>query len=179
GAAGELVWAGAGALGHNDGWIVLALAEKASLLLPETPAQELSPLAQQLLDVLSGGGALFFRQLAEAVRAGDDAELLLALWDLVWAGRVTNDTLAPLRAMLHRRRTRRWGRPRRAPRPTRFGPPAGAGRWSLVPAREPEATRHLHAAAEQLLMRHGVVTRGAVMAERIPGGFAGVYPVLK
>jgi ATP-dependent helicase Lhr and Lhr-like helicase len=180
GAAGEMAWAGAGALGHNDGWIVLALAEKASLLLPETPVVEPSPVAQHLLDVLAGGGALFFRQLAEAVRAGDDAELLLALWDLVWAGRVTNDTLAPLRAMLHRRRTRRGdGRPRRPPRPTRFGPPAGAGRWSLVPAREPDATRRLHAAAEQLLMRHGVVTRGAVMAERVPGGFAGVYPVLK
>ena len=107
-------------------------------------------------------------------------ELLLALWDLVWAGRVTNDTVAPLRAMLHRRRSRpRDGRPRRVPRPTRFGPPAGAGRWSLVPPREPDATRRLHAVAEQLLLRHGVVTRGAVMAERVPGGFAGVYPVLK
>jgi ATP-dependent Lhr-like helicase len=180
GAAGELVWAGAGALGHNDGWIALALAEKASLLLPETPALEPSPLAARLLDALAGGGALFFRQLAEAIHAGDDAELLLALWDLVWAGRVTNDTLAPLRAMLHRRRARpRDGRPRRPSRPTRFGPPAGAGRWSLVPPREPDATRRLHAAAEQLLMRHGVVTRGAVMAERVPGGFAGVYPVLK
>ncbi len=180
GAAGELVWAGAGSLGHNDGWIVLGLAEKASLLLPEPPALEPSPLAQRLLDVLTGGGALFFRQLAEAVHAGDDAELLLALWDLVWAGRVTNDTLAPLRALLHRRRTRRRdARPRRPPRPTRFGPPAGAGRWSLLPVREPDPTRRLHAAAEQLLMRHGVVTRGAAMAERVPGGFAGVYPVLK
>jgi ATP-dependent Lhr-like helicase len=180
GAAGELVWAGAGALGHNDGWLVLALADKAPLLLPEPPPLEPSPLAQRLLDVLAGGGALFFRQLASAVRAGDDTELLLALWDLVWAGHVTNDTLAPLRAMLHRRRSRpRDGRARRVPRPTRFGPPAGAGRWSLVPARMPDATRRLHAAAEQLLMRHGVVTRGAVVTERVPGGFAGVYPVLK
>src|SRR5262249_45588460 len=87
GAAGELVWAGAGALGHNDGWIVLALAEKAALLLPDPPPLELSPLAQRLLEVLAGGGALFFRQLASAVRAGDDTELLLALWDLAWAGR--------------------------------------------------------------------------------------------
>jgi ATP-dependent Lhr-like helicase len=180
GAAGELVWAGAGALGHNDGWVVLALAERASLLLPEPPALEPTPVTQRLLDALSGGGALFYRQLAEAAGTGDDAELLLGLWDLVWAGRVTNDTLAPLRAMLHRRRSRRRdGRPRRPPRPTRFGPPAGAGRWSLVPAREPDVTRRLHAAAEQLLMRHGVVTRGAVVAERVPGGFAGVYPVLK
>jgi ATP-dependent helicase Lhr and Lhr-like helicase len=180
GAAGELVWAGAGALGHNDGWIVLALAEKAALLLPDPPSLEASPLAQRLLEVLAGGGALFFRQLAEAVRPGDDTELVLALWDLVWAGRVTNDTLAPLRAMLYRRRSRpRAGRPRRPPRPTRFGPPAGAGRWSLLPARDTDPTRRLHAAAEQLLMRHGVVTRGAVVTERVPGGFAGVYPVLK
>jgi ATP-dependent Lhr-like helicase len=63
--------------------------------------------------------------------------------------------------------------------PSRLGPPAGAGRWSLVPERSSDTTRRLHAAAEQLLERHGVVTRGAVVAERIPGGFAGVYAVLK
>jgi ATP-dependent Lhr-like helicase len=180
GAAGEVVWAGAGALGHNDGWVALALADQASLLLPDPPALQPAPTAERLLDVLAGGGALFFRQLAEAVGTGDDADVLLALWDLVWAGRVTNDTLAPLRAMLHRRRARpRDRRPRRPPRPTRFGPPAGAGRWSLVPERSPDPTRRLHAAATQLLMRHGIVTRGAVAAERVPGGFAGVYPVLK
>ncbi|HEX8860556.1 MAG TPA: hypothetical protein VGC06_15985, partial [Actinomycetes bacterium] len=55
----------------------------------------------------------------------------------------------------------------------------GAGRWSLAPERSAAGTRRLHAAAEQLLERHGVVTRGAVVAERVPGGFAGVYPVLK
>jgi ATP-dependent Lhr-like helicase len=60
-----------------------------------------------------------------------------------------------------------------------MGPPTGAGRWSLTPARETDPTRRLHAAAEQLLQRHGVVTRGAVVSERVPGGFAGVYPVLK
>jgi ATP-dependent Lhr-like helicase len=36
-----------------------------------------------------------------------------------------------------------------------------------------------HALAFTLLERHGVVTRGAVAAERIPGGFAAVYPVLR
>src|SRR6266498_4291522 len=61
----------------------------------------------------------------------------------------------------------------------RLGPPAGAGRWSLAPERSADNTRRLHAAAEQLLERHGVVTRGAVIAERVSGGFAGVYPVLK
>ncbi|HZB57841.1 MAG TPA: DEAD/DEAH box helicase, partial [Actinomycetota bacterium] len=128
--------------------------------------------------------------------------LLLAVWELVWAGHVTNDTLAPLRALVTsgsrpttRRRApaRRYGR-RGLPTPTRTGPPAAAGRWSQVPTAEAgpsvvhnppsrpaetDPTRRLHAVAEQLLDRHGVLTRGAVVAERIPGGFAGVYPVLK
>ena len=55
----------------------------------------------------------------------------------------------------------------------------GAGRWSLLPEREPDATRRLHAVAETLLDRHGVVTRGAVQAEHVPGGFAAVSAVLK
>ncbi len=181
GAAGEVVWAGAGALGGNDGWVVLALAEKASLLLPPPVDVPSSAVSARLRAALANGGALFYRQLADAADTADDTELLLALWDLVWAGHVTNDTLAPLRAVLARRGRPRPGERgrRRPPRLTRVGPPAGAGRWSLVPPRETDATRALHAAAEQLLLRHGVVTRGAVMADRQPGGFAAVYPVLK
>jgi ATP-dependent Lhr-like helicase len=108
--------------------------------------------------------------------------VLLALWDLVWAGRVTNDTLAPLRALQRRRAIRissaRLGRATRR-RSARPGHAAAAGRWSLTPAREPDPTRRLHAWAEQLLRRHGIVTRGVAVAERVPGGFAAVYPVLK
>jgi ATP-dependent Lhr-like helicase len=62
------------------------------------------------------------------------------------------------------------------------GPPAGAGRWSLVATlREPAPapTELAHARALQLLDRHGVVTRESVLAEGVPGGFSGVYPVLK
>lgn len=62
--------------------------------------------------------------------------------------------------------------------PTRSGPPTVGGRWSLLPEREPDPTRRAHASAEGLLERHGVVTRGAVVSERVPGGFAGVYRVL-
>ena len=62
--------------------------------------------------------------------------------------------------------------------PTRTGPPTTAGRWSLLPAREPDATLRAHANAEVLLERHGVVTRGAVVAERTAGGFAAAYRVL-
>ena len=73
--------------------------------------------------------------------------------------------------------------------PTRTGPPTVSGRWSLLPGREPDGegrvgrngtqTLRVHALALTLLERHGVLTRGAVAAERIPGGFAAVYPVLR
>ncbi|MFN2587782.1 MAG: DEAD/DEAH box helicase [Actinomycetota bacterium] len=179
GASGEIVWCGAGALGSADGWVVLALADRANLLLPEKSAAEPTPAAAAALDALSSGGALFFRQVSDAVGSTDDTGLLLALWELVWAGQVTNDTLAPLRALL--RGGTRPARPGRRGRgfPSRTGPPAAAGRWSVVPDRRGDATRRLHATAEQLLVRHGIVTRGAVMAERVAGGFAGVYGVLK
>jgi ATP-dependent Lhr-like helicase len=52
------------------------------------------------------------------------------------------------------------------------------GRWALLPELETDLTRRAHASAEGLLERHGVVTRGAVTSERVPGGFAGVYKVL-
>ncbi|HEV2755355.1 MAG TPA: DEAD/DEAH box helicase [Actinomycetota bacterium] len=181
GASGEVVWCGAGPIGSTDGWVAVALADRAGLLLPERVEAELSPAAAAALEALSSGGALFFRQIADAAGSTDDTELLLALWELVWAGLVTNDTLAPLRALL--RGGTRGARPPRARRgptlPSRIGPPAAAGRWSLVPERTGDATRRLHATAEQLLLRHGLVTRGAAMAERVAGGFAGVYGVLK
>jgi ATP-dependent Lhr-like helicase len=63
--------------------------------------------------------------------------------------------------------------------PTRTGPPTVAGRWSRLPEREANATRRTTARAEALLERHGVLTRGAVMAEQVPGGFSAVYPVLR
>jgi ATP-dependent helicase Lhr and Lhr-like helicase len=185
-AAGEVVWVGAGPLGSDDGWVSLYLADQAPLLLPEPMPVELSPLAESVREALERHGAMFFRQLSDTVGATNDTDLLLAIWELVWAGLVTNDTMAPLRGLLSggvrstgRARSRRTGRPRRPALPSRLGPPAGAGRWSLAPERSAAGTRRLHAAAEQLLERHGVVTRGAVVAERVTGGFAGVYPVFK
>ena len=118
-----------------------------------------------------------------------DVELLTALWDLVWAGEVTNDSLAPLRSFVSGATAKRAGGAARAarsrPRPgrlTRLGPPSGAGRWSLVaPLLEPapSTTEVLHAQGLQLLERYGVLTREAVLAEGIEGGFAAVYGVLK
>ena len=96
---------------------------------------------------------------------------------------MTNDTLAPLRTVA--RGLGRRTRPSARPRPgslRRAGPPAGAGRWSLVTDLTNAAaapTEIAVARAERLLDRHGVVTREAVLAEGVPGGFAGVYPVLR
>ncbi len=205
GAAGEVVWVGAGALGANDGWVAFAQAELAPLLLPDPVEVELTPLASLALDALARGGALFFRQLSDALGGPDDTALVLALWELVWSGRVTNDTLAPLRAVVTRKALRppasasgslaarmtrartaeAGGSPalpdasrRRRPLLARGGPPAAAGRWSLAPPRETDPTRRRYAAVEQLLRRHGLVTRGAVAADRLPGGFAAAYPLL-
>jgi len=188
-AAGEVLWAGAGSLPGGDGWVALHLADNAPLLLPPPdPGAPLTPVHLSVLDALAGGAALFFRSLSDRVGAVNDRELTAALWDLVWSGHVTNDTLAPLRALLGAgratggRRTPRAGRPGRLGRPAlpvRSGPASAAGRWSLLPEREGDPTRRAHALAEVLLDRHGIVTRGAVMAERAPGGFAAVYSVLK
>ncbi|MFA1550009.1 ATP-dependent helicase [Actinomadura chokoriensis] len=183
--AGEVVWAGQGGLPGGDGWVALYLADTAPLLMPEPAEVTLTPVHQAILDALGDGGALFFRTLSDRVNrdvTANDAALVTALWDLVWSGHLTNDTLAPLRAALgsgrptHRSRTTRRGRP---VLPSRTGPPTVAGRWWPLPERETTATLRSHALAEALLERYGIVIRGAVAAERTPGGFSAVYPVLR
>ncbi|MCB5181710.1 ATP-dependent helicase [Streptomyces antimicrobicus] len=191
---GEVVWAGAGALPGKDGWVSLYLADAAPLLLPPAHPLEIGPLHQAVLDSLSGGFGLFFRQIAQSVRAewpeATDAQLSDAIWDLAWSGRLTNDTLAPLRSLLgsgrtagstaHRaRRTVPRGRyGTLSASVSRPGPPTVSGRWSLLPAESPDPTHRAHALARTLLDRHGVVTRGAVAAEGVTGGFSAVYRVL-
>ncbi|MGJ5891699.1 ATP-dependent helicase [Streptomyces niveiscabiei] len=197
-AAGEIVWAGAGALPGKDGWISLYLADAAPLLLPPPHPLEPTALHESVLTALSGGYGLFFRQIADQVRAtthpdATDPQLADALWDLAWSGRLTNDTLAPMRALLgsgrtagstaHRARRAvprgRYGSLTAAARPaSRGGPPTVAGRWSLLPAAEGDPTVRAHALARTLLDRHGVVTRGAVAAEGVEGGFSATYRVL-
>ncbi|WP_433872029.1 ATP-dependent helicase [Saccharopolyspora sp. CA-218241] len=200
-ATGEVTWVGSGALAGGDGWIALAPTDVADLLLPDPPEAtgDDAPLHRALLDAL-GGGALFFRELAERggsalVEQGEQAPaddaVIAALWDLVWAGRVSNDTLAPLRSLVSGRGAAH--KPRRsAPRgryarlragrpamPSRTGPPTVSGRWSLAPRPEAEPTRRAHARAEAFLERHGVLTRGALDVERVAGGFSSVYKVLR
>ncbi|MFD7298504.1 ATP-dependent helicase [Streptomyces sp. NPDC059897] len=208
-ASGEVLWAGTGSLPGKDGWVSLYLADTAPLLLPPPHPLELTPLHQAVLDALSGGYGLFFRQIADRVRATPlaqglegqggapfeftDPQLADALWELAWSGRLTNDTLAPMRAVLgsgrtagstaHRARRAvprgRYGGLTAGARPTsRTGPPTVAGRWSLLPGLEPDPTVRAHTLARTLLDRHGVVTRGAVAAEGVEGGFSATYRVL-
>ncbi|HJC27763.1 MAG TPA: ATP-dependent helicase [Candidatus Dietzia intestinipullorum] len=206
-AGGEVLWCGRGRAGSRDGWISLHPAETAAVTLPLERISPEGPVHLAVVDSLRGG-ALFFRDVVAAVKAGEQSETAVteadirdALWDLVWDGTVTNDTLAPVRAVLAgggasgsgtaHRASRSPARPRRA----RFGrtttaqlsgavaaglrtPPILSGRWSLLPAPVDDPTLRAHAWAETLLLRHGVVTRGATESEEIPGGFAAVYKVL-
>jgi len=126
---------------------------------------------------LAARGASFYRELHAAAGGGSDREVLDALWDLVWAGEVTNDTFAPLRALRWKRSARDVRR--RPGRLTSLGPPEAAGRWSLVEAAAGTATERVHAVALALLDRQGIVTRDGIAGENVEGGFSGVYPVLR
>jgi ATP-dependent Lhr-like helicase len=180
-ASGDLVWIGAGALGVADGRITLFQRGQVPLLHRSPTQQPVpdEPLHHLLRDHLAERGASFFQDLYIGAEGGDPAAVLAALWDLVWAGEVTNDTLAPLRAFLKPSRgSRKAGKPRLAS----ATPASGSGRWYLVRDLEaiPEALAEARATAtaEQLLERHGIVTRSAVLSEGVPGGFSGLYPVL-
>lgn len=199
-ATGEVIWSGHGSLPGRDGWIALHPADAVplTLTLPDD-AEEIAPgsLDAQLLAALEGGGAYFAAQLRQTTGAENEQSVVDALWRLTWAGRITNDTFAPVRALVsggsqaHRvsRRTPRArlyrgaagtlssaGRAVAASVPAR--PPAIGGRWSLLPAAEPDAALRATATASLLLDRYGVVTRGAVQSEGVPGGFAQTYRVL-
>ncbi|MET4540307.1 ATP-dependent Lhr-like helicase [Arthrobacter bambusae] len=134
-AAGELLWSGAGSLPGNDGWISLHVADSAELTLNPSPEFEPGDAQQRLLEHFSAGGGYFFRQLTDVAGGMDsvlsDDAVVSALWDLVWAGRVTGDTFAPVRAMIaggktaHRQVAKA---PRaRAPRLSRLGRSHGSG----------------------------------------------------
>ncbi|WP_293254568.1 DEAD/DEAH box helicase [Nannocystis sp.] len=244
-AAGELRWCGLEAVGASDGRIALYLADDWPLLArPPRPAT--GELAQRLRGLLAARGASFFADLASATGAFP-ADLLAALWQLVWAGELGNDTLSPLRKIVHGSASdhRRRAPPQGLFRARRLGPPGSEGRWSLLPYLAPEtgpsqepgagqmvpgtglmgqvaqdrsqapgagqmargtgpsgqvaqdrsqapgaidmadgtgdspsATARAAALARALLDRHGVLTREALQAEDVAGGFAAVYPVL-
>ncbi|MFH5822538.1 ATP-dependent helicase [Georgenia sp. AZ-5] len=213
--AGEVLWVGGGALPGVDGLLTLLPAD-AAVLAPRSE-NALSALHEHLLGLLGTGGGHFFRDLVPPDDLGPDgraasaapAEVLEALWELVWAGLVTNDTLAPVRARLGGGRPAHTA-PRTPARTRSLRPgaglrraafsraalagarpasavqvPAAAGRWSLVerpplPGGEEEArTARVTALTVSLLERHGVLVRGAAGLEDLPGGFGAAYQVLR
>jgi ATP-dependent Lhr-like helicase len=199
GASGELVWVGAGSLGRRSGRVALYFRDDAPLLGP--PAERANPPSEPEHDRLRerlGSSPCFFTDLLAELELPGEA-LQEALWDLVWAGEVTNDAWAPLRAprlTLARasdrdRRDRRDGRARPGRRFSpaargagRLAQPQVQGRWSLTrglfepgaEALDPRQRRRT--LAELLLERYGIVTREQVRAEGVPGGFAGLYQAL-
>ncbi|HEV2637834.1 MAG TPA: DEAD/DEAH box helicase [Actinocrinis sp.] len=271
-AGGEVVWAGAGALAADDGWVVLAPAEIAPFVLPEpAPVAGLAEpgllaglagpvnLHEALLSLLDDEAAVFFSHLYQSLleagpaaaspaagptsgphsepgadihrttleagpaaaspaagpasrphsgmrsEAGadihrtppvDQAAVLAALWDLVWSGRVTNDTFAPVRALLAGGRATHRPATRPAPRgryaglrltvglrtgigPGSPAPATATGRWSRLPAAATaDGLIGAQILGEVLLDRHGLVTRGSVGAERLGVGFGAVYRIL-
>ncbi len=213
-ASGEVVWVGAGALGRS-GRVALYFREDAPAIGPppggasaRAGASPPSGPEHELLRARLAAGPSFFAdllaELASSQQGDVPAEALReALWDLVWAGEVTNDAWAPLRAprltlargersdgahsALSGRRVglSGVGRSRFSAR-RRTGGRAGGdqvqGRWSLTervfrggPEGVSGAAEQRRALAELLLERYGIVTREQVLAEGIRGGFAGLY----
>ena len=156
---------------------------------------DFDPREAQILDHLRTHGASFFGPLHEEAGGGYPGETVRALWSLVWRGLITNDTFHALRAFTDTPAPRRKARhqDRGAFRSRRLAPASAEGRWALITPGTPaprtraagtgaeasDRTVWAAAIAQQLLARHGVVTREAVSAESIPGGFGTVYPVLK
>ena len=181
-ASGELVWVGAGALGRSSGRVALLFREDARWLGPppfkgERPEGPVHDAIRERLE----GGAAFWTDLVADIADTEPVELQEALWDLAWAGEATNDAFAPLRAprLAVAKGDRQAGR--RFARRRRPGAPQVQGRWSLTAPLFAGAPAHgprMRAISELLLERHGIVTREAVLAEGVPGGFAGLYSEL-
>ena len=191
-ASGEVVWVGAGALGRRSGRVALYFRDDAAVLGPPAGARgavEFDERAHTAIRTRLAQGACFFTDLLVDVAGVPSEELQEALWDLVWAGEVTNDAFAPLRSP--RAATTGFAqqaRAERAARRRRFGTRrAGAqpqiqGRWSLAAGLfaggdgDPAGRRR--AQAELLLERYGIVTREHVLAEGVAGGFSSLYDSL-
>jgi ATP-dependent Lhr-like helicase len=171
-ASGELVWRGLENTALGAGRIALYFRDQFDLLAP-SKGEAKGPLAQKIREVLAARGAVFFHDLVRLVTAFPP-DVLNALWELIWAGEVTNDTLQPLRSLNRGSEHER----KRGVRVSRVLP-GSEGRFSLLHY-EPvsQAARRL-AWVEQLLSRYGVLAREVIKAEGISGGFSSIYEVLK
>jgi ATP-dependent Lhr-like helicase len=197
-AAGEVTWAGFEPIGERDGRIGLYLAEKLPLLWPVVNAAQAASVIEdnsatkeredKLIEYLRSHGASFFQNLHDGTGGGFQNETLESLWNLVWRGAITNDSLQSLRAYTNReagttrKPARRVHNQAANFRSRRTTPPTGQGRWALHPAmlmKERNGTEWSYAEAHQLLQRYGVVFRETAHAENLPGGFSAIYDVMK
>lgn len=173
------------------------------------PASDRRLIEAVVVDVMGFGGGLFFGQIVDAVgrrlapEIVEQAAVAAVLQELVWSGRATNDTFAPVRAAgrvtgnrphnaSRRRASSRRSRLRyvdvdfagQASSPTRFSTPgtSGAvlsGRWSLLAPSPVNDTVRAIATVESILDRYGVLARDVVMHSGVPGGMAALFPVLR
>ena len=188
-ATGQFVMAGAA-----DQSVAFHHVDTIDLTLPIRQTDDRTAVHDDIIAALTGTGGWFYSALTAQLEDHSGPEVLAALWDLFWAGVVTNDTYTAVRATYSttpRRAPAQRGSPRRTARLRRLNrlapetsiarqpdPPTAVGRWSLLPERTTNNTTALHAQAEYLLDRYGVITRGAVNAEALPGGFSAYYRLL-
>jgi len=182
--SGEVVWIGAGAIGRSDGRVALYFREDVRLAGPPPANAKLEKPEGDAQDEIRRrleAGPTFWLDLVFDLEFTAE-ELHSALWDLAFAGEVTNDAFMPLRAPRLRAvpsakpGTRRFNRRRHS-----ATGPTVQGRWSLTaPLFEnaPAYGPRIRAQAELMLERHGILTREMALAEGIPGGFSTLYPEL-
>ena len=210
-ASGQVAWVGVEPIGDRDGRVSLYLTESLPLLLPPLNVKgeeaPLSERAAKIVEFLTRNGASFFAAIHAGIGGGFPGDTHKALWELVWAERISNDTFHPLRGLLRSNASKREKReyvnsvPPGSPEflrrlRSRAGTPA-QGRWSLL--RQPNATTSFAAPhlgtdeasapitvtqwsaniAQQLLVRHGIVLRETAIAENVAGGYPTIYPALK
>ena len=181
--SGEVVWIGAGAIGRTDGRVALYFREDVRLAGPppsnarlETPS---GAVHDRIRERLAEGPTFWLDLVAELEDAPE--ELHSAIWDLAFAGEITNDSFAPLRAPRLRAVPKPDSRNRRFSRRRASAGPTVQGRWSLTETlfrNAPPIGPRLRAQAELMLERHGILTREMALAEGVPGGFSTLYPEL-
>ncbi|MDX6609370.1 MAG: ATP-dependent helicase Lhr and Lhr-like helicase, partial [Solirubrobacterales bacterium] len=181
--SGEVIWIGAGSLGRSDGRVALYFREDVRLAGPppangklEIPQGE---VADAIRERLAAGPSFWLDLVADIAHPAE--ELHNALWDLAWAGEVTNDAFSPLRAPRLRAVPNAQRAGRRFSRRRSTAGAAVQGRWSLtgpIFAGAPGPGARLRAQAELMMERYGIVTRETVLAEGVPGGFSTLYSEL-
>jgi ATP-dependent helicase Lhr and Lhr-like helicase len=196
-ASDEVVWVGKGRLGDRDGRVSLYLAEALPHLIAPEADETFSERGTLILEFLIRQGASFLGSIHQAAGGGFPGETIDALWELAWAGRITNDTFFPMRSYLAgplKKHAREAGDPRpgsidflRRQRSRIGSHPTGQGRWSLTRHRVPQqpgaaewsAAHWSTAMAQQLLIRNGIVMRESAIADNVAGGYSNIYPALR